>query len=96
MEDCSQCVCTINGIAQCKPQVCKPCEKGLRPVKTKSCSCRCEPCPDKEILCESSGACIPESAWCDGIEDCSDDEIACKKEPPIFETNQVTSKKKKI
>lgn len=77
LEDCSRCVCTIGGVAQCKPKHCEPCGKGLRPVKSGSCVCLCEPCPINEVLCQSSGACIPEKSWCDGIQDCPDDEIMC-------------------
>lgn len=66
-EDCSQCTCVLGGVAQCKPQDCKPCEAGLRRVKSLGCRCLCEPCPANHILCQSSGACIPESSWCNGM-----------------------------
>lgn len=77
-DDCSQCTCVLGGVPQCKPQDCKPCAKGLRRIKSaNSCVCSCEPCPAGHILCESSGACIAEQSWCDGIQDCPDDEINC-------------------
>lgn len=50
---------------------------GLRPLKTATCVCLCEPCPKNQILCPTSGVCIPETAWCDGIQDCPDDELQC-------------------
>lgn len=76
-DDCSQCTCVLGGVAQCKAQDCKPCETGLRRVKSSACLCLCEPCPANHILCQSSGACIPKSSWCNGIQDCPDDEINC-------------------
>lgn len=75
--DCSSCLCTIGGVPQCKSKECAPCGKGLRPVKSATCVCLCEACPIGQVLCQSSGACIPESAWCDGVQDCPDDEIMC-------------------
>lgn len=75
--DCSSCLCTIGGVPQCKSKTCAPCGKGLRPVKSATCVCLCEACPIGQVLCQSSGACIPESAWCDGVQDCPDDEIMC-------------------
>lgn len=76
-DDCSQCTCVLGGIVQCKPQDCKPCAKGLRRVKSTACICLCEPCPIGHVLCPTSGACIPELAWCNGVQDCPDDEIYC-------------------
>lgn len=76
-DDCSKCVCVLGGQAQCKPQECPPCQAGLRPVKSATCMCLCEPCPNGQVLCPSSGACIPEKSWCDGVQDCPDDEINC-------------------
>ncbi|KAG4071830.1 hypothetical protein HA402_005991 [Bradysia odoriphaga] len=77
LDDCSSCLCTIGGVPQCKPRECPPCGKGLRPMKSATCVCLCEPCPINEVLCQTSGDCIPEKAWCDGIQDCPDDEIMC-------------------
>lgn len=76
-DDCSHCTCVLGGAAQCKPQECKPCGAGLRRVKSSACACICEPCPVSQILCPTSGACIAESSWCDGIQDCPDDELNC-------------------
>lgn len=85
-DECEQCVCVLGGVAQCKPKECPKCEAGLRPIKSKTCHCLCEPCPDGMVLCETSGACISEASWCDGIEDCPDDEIKCKPVKPTIET----------
>lgn len=76
-EDCSKCICVLGGIAQCKPQECPPCSNGTRRIQSASCLCLCEPCPKGDVLCPSSGACIPETAWCDGVQDCPDDELNC-------------------
>lgn len=76
-DDCSSCVCVLGGIAQCTPQKCPPCGEGLRRSLKSSCLCLCEPCPDDQKLCPSSGACIAAASWCDGIQDCPDDEVNC-------------------
>ncbi|BES96307.1 Hypothetical protein NTJ_09116 [Nesidiocoris tenuis] len=76
-EDCEQCTCALNGVAQCEPKKCPPCGKGLRRVTTNLCSCTCEPCPLGQVLCPTSNICIRESSWCDGVMDCPDDEINC-------------------
>lgn len=76
-DDCSSCVCVLGGIAQCTPQKCPPCGEGLRRAPQTSCMCLCEPCPDSQKLCPSSGACIAAESWCDGIQDCPDDEVNC-------------------
>lgn len=93
-EDCSECVCVLGGIAQCKPQTCPPCKAGLRPAKSASCLCLCEACPEFTVMCVSSGACIPEDKWCDGIQDCPDDEVNCQRTGPkiVSTTTQNTSK----
>lgn len=77
LEDCSKCACILGGVAQCKPLQCPPCQKGLRKILSKLCSCECEPCPNDQVLCQTSGACIPKASWCNGIQDCPDDEINC-------------------
>lgn len=76
-EACSDCVCKIGGIPDCKPKICQPCGKGLRRESPQSCSCKCVKCPEETILCPTSGECIPETSWCDGVQDCPDDEKNC-------------------
>jgi von Willebrand factor len=76
-ETCSDCICKIGGIPECKLKVCPPCGKGLRRENLKSCSCKCIKCPTETVLCPTSGECIEEAAWCDGVQDCPDDEKNC-------------------
>lgn len=65
----------VGGYSRCNPKKCPPCDsKDLRPVVTAGCYCKCEPCPKHQKLCPSSGDCIPEVLWCNGIRDCQDDE----------------------
>lgn len=78
-DDCSSCVCMIGGSPQCKPQQCPSCGPGLRRSHNITCTCVCEPCPEGEVLCPTSGACIPAKSWCDGLQDCPDDEVNCPK-----------------
>ncbi|XP_059615285.1 hemocytin [Phlebotomus argentipes] len=86
LEDCSECVCVLGGNSQCQQKVCPACEKGLRPVKSPNCQCSCETCPQSTILCPTSGECIAEHLWCNGVMDCPDDEINCKPKGPTIET----------
>ena len=78
-EDCSLCTCQLGGVSECRSKVCQACEKGLvsRVSKQKSCQCTCEECPTGERLCQSSNVCLEESLWCNGVEDCPDDELDC-------------------
>lgn len=87
-EDCSDCICKIGGYPDCKAKVCPPCGRGLRRENPKSCSCKCIKCPTDTILCETSGECVAESSWCDGIEDCPDDEKNCSTEQPQIHVNR--------
>nr|XP_023019258.1 hemocytin-like [Leptinotarsa decemlineata] len=76
-EDCSQCVCKIGGVSHCKPKECSPCEEGLKSTVSSTCSCICQPCPSNTTLCPTSNICIDSKLWCDGIQDCPDDEMDC-------------------
>lgn len=80
-DDCQECVCVLGGVPKCKDKQCPKCEPGLRPVKKQGCQCVCEECPPGKVMCKTSSACIPQAAWCDGIEDCPDDEINCSHKP---------------
>lgn len=80
--DCSNCLCTLFGKQQCKKKKCGKCPAGLRSILTVTCGCICEPCPEEEILCPTSGVCIKKDSWCNGIEDCPDDEVDCPTEEP--------------
>ncbi|XP_070162344.1 hemocytin isoform X2 [Polyergus mexicanus] len=77
-EDCQQCVCVLGGTSTCSPKKCEPClEPGLRSVVSKLCTCLCKPCPIEMRHCPTSDVCINETSWCDGIQDCPDDENDC-------------------
>ncbi|XP_030375562.1 hemocytin [Scaptodrosophila lebanonensis] len=73
---CEECVCVVGGHKSCKPKKCPSCSGQLRPVLSADCFCKCEPCPKLQRLCPSSGDCIPELLWCNGVQDCADDEDA--------------------
>lgn len=79
-EDCQQCVCSFGGTATCLPKKCEPClEPDLRSVIGELCACLCKPCPAGTRHCITSDVCINETAWCNGVQDCPDDEIDCPK-----------------
>ncbi|KAL3219654.1 hypothetical protein MRX96_030208 [Rhipicephalus microplus] len=42
------------------------------------CSCECGSCPQDHRLCPTSGECIAEKFWCDGVVHCNDDETDCE------------------
>lgn len=89
-ENCDECICKIGGIPECVPKTCPPCPKGKKRVAPGTCNCKCEKCPVDTVICETSGQCIPESSWCDGIQDCPDDEVAClKTEAPSITIHKV-------
>ena len=80
LDDCHQCVCQLGGKSACKPPVCPSCSSpGFRSVLSPSpvCQCSCEPCPFGSKLCPSSNQCLEEDLWCNGVEDCPDDELDC-------------------
>ncbi|XP_046389468.1 hemocytin isoform X2 [Ischnura elegans] len=76
-EDCQQCTCTVGGNPRCVEQTCPKCDEGLRSMLTPQCGCVCKPCPPGFRICPTSDVCIEEYRWCDGVEDCSDDEKDC-------------------
>jgi len=79
-EDCQQCVCSFGGTAACLPKKCEPClEPDLRSVVGELCACLCKPCPAGTRHCRTSDVCVNETAWCNGVQDCPDDEINCSK-----------------
>lgn len=84
-EDCQECVCTLGGTFFCQKK-CEPCkEPGMRPVVNELCNCICKPCPTGTRLCPTSDVCIDENLWCDGVQNCPDDERDC---PQIEATTQ--------
>ncbi|XP_043682227.1 hemocytin isoform X2 [Vespula pensylvanica] len=79
-EDCQQCSCTLGGISSCIPKKCEPCpESGMQVVVTELCSCVCKPCPLGTRHCPTSNICLNETLWCNGVQDCPDDEKNCTK-----------------
>ncbi|KAJ8683258.1 hypothetical protein QAD02_019050 [Eretmocerus hayati] len=75
---CEQCVCALGGSPVCHPKRCPLCENPEeRPVllpQNGMCSCKCQRCPAGTKLCPSSGDCVDEQLWCNGVLDCPDDE----------------------
>jgi von Willebrand factor len=91
-EDCSECLCKIGGVSHCSPKQCDSCEKGLRSTVTSTCKCTCQPCPDGTTLCPTSDVCINSTLWCNGVQDCPDDEIGCPTtETPTKATTRTTT-----
>ncbi|CAG9772868.1 unnamed protein product [Ceutorhynchus assimilis] len=76
-EDCSECICKLGGVSHCTPKHCGPCKEGLRSTVTSTCQCTCQPCPENTILCPTSNICINAMLWCNGVQDCPDDEVDC-------------------
>lgn len=77
-EDCQQCSCTLGGIPFCIPKKCDPCsEPDMQVVVTELCGCICKPCPYGERYCPTSNVCLNETLWCNGVQDCPDDERNC-------------------
>lgn len=94
-DDCSNCLCLLFGKTQCKKKTCDKCPAGLRSELTATCGCVCKPCPNGQVLCPTSGVCIDKELWCNGIDDCPDDEKDCPTttppktttiEPPVLTT----------
>ncbi|XP_015177061.1 PREDICTED: hemocytin [Polistes dominula] len=79
-ENCQQCSCTLGGISSCIPKKCEPClEPGMQSVITELCSCICKPCQYGTRYCPTSNICLNETLWCNGVQDCPDDEKDCPK-----------------
>lgn len=77
-EDCQECLCALGGVASCLPKKCEPCrESDLQSVVSELCTCLCKPCPAGTRHCPTSDVCINETAWCNGVQDCPDDETHC-------------------
>lgn len=56
-------------------------------TKVSSCDCLCKPCENGTKLCPTSNVCLDKYLWCNGIQDCPDDEINC---PAITTTTTTT------
>ncbi|XP_078043521.1 hemolectin [Augochlora pura] len=78
-ENCQECMCVLGGIGFCQPKKCEACrDSEMRPVINELCNCVCKPCPEGMRRCPTSEVCINENFWCNGIQDCPDDETDCR------------------
>jgi hypothetical protein len=83
LKDCSDCICRKGGVPQCQAFACQHCENPeYQNDHTSDCNCICKPCPQGFRICTTSRICIREEKWCDGIEDCDEDEKDCIEPPP--------------
>ncbi|XP_046550875.1 hemocytin-like [Haliotis rubra] len=74
--NCDTCQC-VSGEVKCLPKTCPDCKEGLETVLDKdTCECECEACAIGDFRC-GNGQCIPSSARCDGVADCTTDEFEC-------------------
>ncbi|CAH2073181.1 unnamed protein product, partial [Iphiclides podalirius] len=94
--NCDECMCKLGGITDCKPVKECNCEPDLVPkLSPDTCECTCEPCPEGSRLCPSSKLCLPLERWCDGLQDCGDDERLCSTSasprPAVTEPTVVTT-----
>jgi len=95
-EDCQQCTCVLGGTPTCSPKKCEPClEPGLQSIVSKLCTCLCKPCPTGTRHCPTSDVCVNETSWCDGVQDCPDDEKGCSEiistTPIAVEISEITN-----
>ena len=65
------------GIPHCVPKSCDDCPEGLFKALTPLCGCTCKPCEENTRLCPTSNYCLDEAYWCNGVQDCPDDEVNC-------------------
>ncbi|XP_071530011.1 hemocytin-like isoform X2 [Panulirus ornatus] len=75
--DCKECHCLAGGDTLCIEKKCPQCEDDQQAILTPSCACICKSCPEGTKLCPSSNYCLNESSWCNGVEECSEDELNC-------------------
>eukprot|EP00095_Tigriopus_kingsejongensis_P005171 maker-scaffold237_size242172-snap-gene-1.26 protein:Tk05171 transcript:maker-scaffold237_size242172-snap-gene-1.26-mRNA-1 annotation:"Hemocytin" len=82
-EDCEECQCHRGGATQCHPKTCSSCSNPYQHVElTPQCECLCKGCAQGTLLCPSDGNCVAQEKWCNGVNDCSDDETNCPTKPP--------------
>nr|XP_053625822.1 hemocytin isoform X2 [Plodia interpunctella] len=76
--NCDECVCKLGGVTDCKPVKECLCAPDLVPkLSETTCECLCSPCPNTTKICPTSKLCLPLEKWCDGLQDCPDDELGC-------------------
>ncbi|VVD02631.1 unnamed protein product [Leptidea sinapis] len=76
-DNCDECICKLGGITDCRPVTQCVCKPDLVPKLSPSCECLCEPCSNGTKICPTSKLCLPTEKWCDGLQDCPDDERDC-------------------
>lgn len=77
-EDCQECICTLGGGSFCQLKKCEPCQESeTRAIVNELCNCVCKQCPSGTRHCPTSDTCIDENLWCNGLQDCPDDEKDC-------------------
>lgn len=87
---CEECLCALGGVPVCQRKTCPKCAPEFRSVLTELCACLCMPCPVGQRLCPSSNDCLDDSKWCNGIQDCPDDETNC--ETPVSNSSETTKR----
>ncbi|CAG9784020.1 unnamed protein product [Diatraea saccharalis] len=82
-ENCDDCICKIGGVTDCEPVKECQCAPMLVPKleEKPSCECICAPCPAGTRICPTSKLCLAHEKWCDGLQDCPDDERDCATTP---------------
>ncbi|XP_067130718.1 hemocytin-like [Centruroides vittatus] len=71
--DCQECICSF-GSSKCHPKNCPPCPENHKKEIKENCECVCKLCDKGTVFCPTSKECIDEDRWCDGKQDCPDDE----------------------
>ncbi|CAH0722011.1 unnamed protein product, partial [Brenthis ino] len=85
-DKCDECLCKLGGVSSCQPAAPCACAPDLVPTLTPECKCLCEPCTNNTKICPTSKLCLPLEKWCDGLQDCPDDELECTTRAPVTET----------
>lgn len=64
-------------VLKCKV-TCTLWRQGMALLNKNTCRCECITCSDSEFQC-GNGQCLPLAAKCDGVIDCQEDELNCRK-----------------
>ncbi|XP_014665852.1 PREDICTED: hemocytin-like [Priapulus caudatus] len=89
--NCESCSC-FRGRASCVPTECPVCVRDQVEYFSEDCECSCV-CPPNLIECPANGKCIRPEYWCDGTQDCdqNEDEIDCPVESTTSPSPPTTS-----
>ncbi|CAK1545090.1 unnamed protein product [Leptosia nina] len=85
-DKCDDCMCKMGGVTDCRPATECVCGPELVPQLSSACECVCEPCANGTRICPTSKLCLPLEKWCDGLQDCPDDERDCTTVATVTET----------